>query len=146
MTTTRQLPHSKETASEQELQHHRAPRQQEHRVLALAGEYPDQWQPLGAEHLAPGAAEDRRLCVLRQEAVTPEQTLLELQKALVGDERLSELLKEAAKHYADTTLRKLYSTAEPAMLIRQSGMAEGVEQFIRTITKHPTKTARPDRP
>ena len=78
--------------------------------------------------------------------MTPEQTLLELQKALVGDERLSELLKEAAKHYADTTLRKLYSTAEPAMLIRQSGMAEGVEQFIRAITKHPTKTAHLDRP
>ena len=39
----------------------------------------------------------------------------------------------------------LYSTVEPAMLIRQSGMAEGVEQFIKTITKHPTQSARPDR-
>lgn len=71
--------------------------------------------------------------------------MLELQKALVGDERLAELLQDAAKHYADTTLRRLYSTVEPAMLIRQSGMAEGVEQFIKTITKHPTKAAQPDR-
>lgn len=76
--------------------------------------------------------------------MTPEQTLLELQKALATDERLAELMRNAAKHYADTTLRKLYSTVEPAMLIRQSGMAEGVEQFIKTITKSP-KPAQNDR-
>ena len=76
--------------------------------------------------------------------MTPEQTMQEIQKALVGDERLSGLLQDAAKHYADITLRKLYSTVEPAVLIRQSGMAEGVEQFIKTITKHPT-AAQPDR-
>lgn len=59
----------------------------------------------------------------------------ELRKALVADERLLELLKEASKNYADTTLRKLYSTVDAAFLIRQSGMAEGVEQFINLITK-----------
>lgn len=70
--------------------------------------------------------------------------MLELQKALVGDERLAELLKNAAKFYADTTLRTMYGTVEPALLIRQTGMAEGVEQFIRTITKQP-EPARKDR-
>jgi hypothetical protein len=76
--------------------------------------------------------------------VTPDQTMLEIQKALVGDERLAELLKDAAKHYADIALRKLYGSVEPAFLIRQSGMAEGVEQFIKSITKHPT-AAQSDR-
>lgn len=70
--------------------------------------------------------------------------MLELRKALVGDERLAELLKDVAKDFADTTLRQLYGTVEPALLIRQSGMAEGVEQFIKSITKHPT-AAQPDR-
>ena len=68
----------------------------------------------------------------------------ELQKALALDERLTGLLRAAAKHYADTALRLLYGTAEPAFLIRQSGMAEGVEQFIKSITK-PNKPAQPDR-
>lgn len=73
--------------------------------------------------------------------MTPEQTLLELQKALVGDERLAGLLQAHARHYADTTLRKLYSTVDPALMIRQTGMAEGVEQFTKSILK----LAHPDR-
>ena len=81
---------------------------------------------------------------MREEALTPDQTMQELQKALALDERLAELLKDAAKNYADTTLRQLYTTVEPALLIRQSGMAEGVEQFIKSITK-PNKPAQPDR-
>lgn len=76
--------------------------------------------------------------------MTPEQNLLELQKVLASDERLAELLRNAATHYADTTLRGLYRTVEPALMIRQSGMAEGVEQFIKNITK-PPKPAQPDR-
>ena len=76
--------------------------------------------------------------------------MLELQKALAMDERLAVLLKEAAKNYADLTLRQLYGTVEPAFLLRQTGMAEGVEQFIKGITKppvptKPTKPAQPDR-
>lgn len=72
--------------------------------------------------------------------------MLEIQKALVADERLAGLLKVASKHYADVALRKLYGSVEPAFLIRQSGMAEGVEQFIKTITAKPTTTAQKDRP
>ena len=81
---------------------------------------------------------------MREEALTPDQTMQELQKALALDERLAELLKDAAKNYADTALRYSYGTTEPAFLIRQSGMAEGVEQFIKSITK-PNKPAQPDR-
>lgn len=77
--------------------------------------------------------------------MTPEQTVQELRKALVGDERLLELLTDAAKNYADTTLRRLYGTVEPALLIRQSGMAEGVEQFIKLITTKPEASAQKDR-
>lgn len=77
--------------------------------------------------------------------MTPAQSLLELQKALVSDERLVELLRDAAKNYADTTLRKLYGTVEPALLIRQTGMAEGVEQFIKLITKLPEAARDNDR-
>lgn len=70
--------------------------------------------------------------------------MLELQKALAMDERLAVLLTNASKFYADVTLRKLYGTVEPAFMLRQSGMAEGVEQFIKTITK-PPKPAHSDR-
>lgn len=70
--------------------------------------------------------------------------MLELQKALATDERLAVLLTNASKIYADVTLRKLYGTVEPAFLLRQSGMAEGVEQFIKSITK-PPKPAQSDR-
>lgn len=47
------------------------------------------------------------------------------------------MLVAEAKHYADTALRRLYDTTEPALMIRQSGVAEGAERFITNITKPP---------
>lgn len=70
--------------------------------------------------------------------MTREQRLLEIRKALAADGRLSALLVEAAEDYALTALRKQYTTNEPGMLIRQAGLAEGAEQFIKLITKAPT--------
>lgn len=69
--------------------------------------------------------------------MTPAQSLYRIQQELALNEELRELLVEFSKHYADTALRKNYSTNDAAMLIRQSGMAEGVEQFIKDITKAP---------
>ena len=69
--------------------------------------------------------------------MTPEQSLYRIQQELALNEELRELLVKFSKHYADTALRKNYSTNDAAMLIRQSGMAEGVEQFIKDITKAP---------
>jgi hypothetical protein len=70
--------------------------------------------------------------------VTRDQRLYEVRKALALDERLAGLLKELASDYATDALRQLYHTNEPAVLIRQSGLAEGVEKFITHITKAPT--------
>jgi len=69
--------------------------------------------------------------------VKPEQALDEIRKELAVNERLASLLVEHAAHYASTALRKSYSTNEPALLIRQAGLAEGAEQFIAHITKPP---------
>lgn len=74
--------------------------------------------------------------------MTPEQTLLEIRKALGTDERLARLLSDYAKHFADSALRKLYGTIEPAFMLRQSGLAEGVEQFTKLITAPPEASSR----
>lgn len=74
--------------------------------------------------------------------MTPEQELHELRKALAIDERLAGLLANVAKNYADTALRKQYLTNDAAALIRQAGMAEGVEDFLKHITKPPIAEKR----
>lgn len=75
---------------------------------------------------------------LRSQEVTPGQRLHEVQKALAVDSRLAGLLVEVAKDFADAALRKLYTTNDAAILLRQAGLAEGAEQFARNITKAPT--------
>lgn len=69
--------------------------------------------------------------------MTPEQRINEIRKELLLNERLTTLLVEEAKHYADASLRKSYSTNDAALLIRQAGLAEGVEKFVSLITKPP---------
>lgn len=63
-----------------------------------------------------------------------DQLRQELRKELSGDSRLGNMLKEYAKYYADQVLRKTYDTVDAATLIRQSGMAEGIEKFIKDTT------------
>lgn len=76
--------------------------------------------------------------------MTKAQLLAEIHKELAVNSRLVHLLMEFGEHYANAALRKTYSTNEPALLIRQAGMAEGVERFISELTKA-SKSAHPDR-
>lgn len=77
--------------------------------------------------------------------MTPEQRLHEVRKALAIDDRLARLIVEVGQDFANKALRKLYMTNEPGVLIRQSGLAEGSEQFVAYITKAPS-AAQDDRP
>lgn len=74
--------------------------------------------------------------------MTPEQTINEIRKELALNDRLSRLLVDYGKLFADAALRRLYQTNDAAILIRQSGMAEGAEQFVKEITKTPTAASQ----
>lgn len=74
--------------------------------------------------------------------MTPDQIILEIRKELAINDRLSRLLADYAKQYADTALRISYKTNDAALLIRQAGMAEGAEQFVKEITKTPTAASK----
>lgn len=69
--------------------------------------------------------------------MTLDQQLTEIRKALAVDERLASMLLQVAKGMADKELRHLYSTNEAAAMIRGTGIAEGIEKFVATITKAP---------
>lgn len=69
--------------------------------------------------------------------MTPDQKLTRIQQELALNTELRELLVEFASTFATVALRKSYTTNDAAMLIRQSGMAEGVELFMKDITKSP---------
>lgn len=74
--------------------------------------------------------------------MTPEQIISEIRKELAINDRLSKLLAEYATHFANSALRVSYKVNDAAMLIRQSGMAEGAEQFVKEITKPPTAASK----
>jgi hypothetical protein len=76
--------------------------------------------------------------------VTRDQRLNEIRKELALNSRLTQLLVEFSKDFADAALRRQYSTNDAAGLIRQAGLAEGAEKFIGEITKNPS-TALDDR-
>ena len=75
--------------------------------------------------------------------MTPDQRLLELRKELLLHDRLASLLVEVARDQADAELRVMYKTLDPAAMMRQTGIAEGIEKFAKEITKAP-KTAPAD--
>lgn len=66
-----------------------------------------------------------------------QQLQQEIRKELGPQERLVSLLLQYSKMTADAALRRSYQTNEPASLIRQSGYAEGIEDFITDITQAP---------
>ena len=69
--------------------------------------------------------------------MTPDQRLLELRKELLLHDRLASLLVEVARDQADAELRVMYKTLDPAAMMRQTGIAEGIEKLAREITKAP---------
>lgn len=64
-----------------------------------------------------------------------KQLLEEIHKELEVNSRLRELLIEYSKTYASAALRRLYTTNDAAAMIRQAGMAEGVETFVSDLTQ-----------
>lgn len=57
------------------------------------------------------------------------------------NERLAGLIRQAGKHAADTDLRRTYSQLDHSSLLRLTGAAAGVEDFISQITAEPNKPA-----
>jgi hypothetical protein len=78
--------------------------------------------------------------------VTRDQILHEIRKELGINDRLAGLLTQYGKLFADTALRQSYQTNDAAVLIRQAGMAEGAEKFLKDITALPNGAARKDQP
>lgn len=76
--------------------------------------------------------------------MTPEQKLLELRKELLLHDRLAGLLVDVARDLANAELRVMYKTLDPAALMRQTGIAEGIEKLAKEITKAP-KTSHDDK-
>lgn len=70
--------------------------------------------------------------------MTPEQKLKELRQEFAMNERLTGLLHDVAKSYADKQLRDTYGIVDHASLIRLTGVAAGVESFTKLITEMPT--------
>ena len=76
--------------------------------------------------------------------MTREQRLAVIRQELALNERLAQLLVEHAKDFADTAMRKLYNAPiDAGFMVRQVGLAEGVEMFVADLTK-PNKAARSD--
>ena len=69
--------------------------------------------------------------------MTPEQKLLELRKELLLHDRLAGLIVDVARDLANAELRVMYKTLDPAAMMRQTGIAEGIEKFAKEITKAP---------
>lgn len=74
--------------------------------------------------------------------MTNDQALTEVRKALAMDERLASLIQQVAKAQADDDLRRTYDQLDHPALLRLTGAAAGVEDFVQRITAAPNK---PDR-
>lgn len=70
--------------------------------------------------------------------MTPEQRLHKLRTELAVNADLGRLIAEVAHDYAFSVMRKCYSTNDAGLIIRQTGMAEGAELFVSSITKPPS--------
>lgn len=75
--------------------------------------------------------------------MTPDQELAALRQELAINERVSALILSVAQHMANAELRDTYKTLDAAQMLRQTGIAEGIEKFAQQITKAP-KAARND--
>lgn len=73
--------------------------------------------------------------------MTYAQLLHEIRKELAMNERLTSLIKTAAKQAADADLRRTYSQLGHPEMLRLTGAAAGVEDFAKSITAEPNKFA-----
>lgn len=65
--------------------------------------------------------------------MTPEQAIYQLRQELLMNERAADLLKVHAKNYADSIYRRTKNTTDHAELVRLTGVAAGVEDFISSL-------------
>lgn len=65
--------------------------------------------------------------------MSPEQVHQQLMQELLMNERVAELLKIHAKNYADDIYRRTARTTDPNSLVRLTGVAAGVEDFIDSL-------------
>lgn len=71
--------------------------------------------------------------------MTPEQALNECRKELALNERLASMLRQVAKAMADRELRHCYNTNDAGTIIRQTGIAEGIEKLAVELNKPPAR-------
>lgn len=67
--------------------------------------------------------------------MTPHQVMTQLRQELHSNERLVSLLEAHAKNYADDMYRRTTGTTNHADLLRITGVAAGVEDFITSLLK-----------
>lgn len=65
--------------------------------------------------------------------MTPDQVADQLRRELLINERIAELLKAHAVNYADKMYRRTKNTTDHAELLRLTGVAAGVEDFITSL-------------
>lgn len=70
--------------------------------------------------------------------VDAKQALKELRTELAVNERIATLLQQVAKDTADADLRRTYTQLDHAAMLRLTGAAAGVEDFISQIMGKPT--------
>lgn len=77
--------------------------------------------------------------------MTPQQIAHQLKQELALNERLSKLLREHAKNYSDSIFRKTSSVTDHAGLLRLTGVAAGVEDFVSSILEPVRSSDRTDK-
>lgn len=78
--------------------------------------------------------------------MTPEQELTLVRQAFALDEAFAKAFASVAKRMADEELRAGYKTLDAAALVRQTGIAEGIERLAAATTKAPISARKDPRP
>ena len=74
--------------------------------------------------------------------MTPEQELTLVRQAFALDEAFAKAFSSVAKRMADEELRAGYKTLDAAALVRQTGIAEGIERVGMGLDDEPIGAGR----
>lgn len=72
--------------------------------------------------------------------MNPEQVAQQLKQELLINERIAKLLREHARNSADQIYRKAGTTSDHATLVRLTGSASAIEDFIEKLLTLRTET------
>lgn len=67
--------------------------------------------------------------------MTPVQVEKQLRQELQINERIADLLKAHAKNFADEMYRRTKNTTDHADMLRITGVAAGVENFVDSLVQ-----------